>query len=218
MGTTFIYALCEPGTRTVRYIGKANNPKRRLNDHLRTSIKENNHLGRWLQSLDKKPTLVVLSEVLGDQWKIEEKRYINSGKILGLRLTNSTDGGDGVHNPSAETRAKKSGKNHPFFGIHLPPEMRAKIRASHMGKKATPEARANMSLARVGKKASLSHCANISAAMTGENHPMFGKIHREISKEKISNSLKGKAKTPEARANMRAALIRRYAARKATQQ
>lgn len=162
--TTFIYALCEPGTRTVRYIGKANRPEERFRKHLQGSIKNKSHLGAWLRKLknaEKEPTLVILKEVPIEEWANEETRYIQSAKILGFKLVNSTAGGEGINNPSPETRKllseQKLGDKNPMFGIRLvgrlnpmfgktgadspqfglirSPETCAKIRAKALGRK-----------------------------------------------------------------------------------
>lgn len=109
MATTFIYALCEPGTRTVRYIGKSNTPEKRLKNHLSTSSRAANHLGCWLRSLGKfSPVLVVLREVSLVDWQREEERYIRIASALGMALVNGTGGGDGCNKPTPETRARMS--------------------------------------------------------------------------------------------------------------
>lgn len=37
METTFIYSLKDPRTNEIKYVGKSNNPKNRLNRHIRES-------------------------------------------------------------------------------------------------------------------------------------------------------------------------------------
>lgn len=170
MKNTFIYALCEPGTRTVRYIGKADAPEKRLQRHLRyNSIKTETHLGRWLRSLVSKgkiPALIVLAEVPRDSWQEEEIRYIRSARILGLNLTNGTDGGEGGLNPTPETVRH--------------------MHESHLGHVHTPEHNKKISDSLTayyelhdspnkGRKASEETKAKKSVAMSGENNPMFGR-------------------------------------------
>lgn len=43
--TVFIYALCEPGTLEIRYIGQTRRLKTRFREHLRESPKKQSHLG-----------------------------------------------------------------------------------------------------------------------------------------------------------------------------
>lgn len=186
MKTTFIYALCEPGTRTVRYIGKANSPPARFKQHLRPSgsIKGQTPLGEWFRSLKERsaiPSLVLLREVLVEEWEIEEAQYIKAARLLGMNLVNSTDGGEGVQNPAPEIRqklsARKLGSLNPMFGVHLngrlnpmfgrsgnkspqfglkrSPGTLAKLRGQKRprgkGQKASPEALINMRLAQTAR-------------------------------------------------------------------
>lgn len=137
MKTVFIYALCEPGTRTVRYIGKTFNPGRRLGTHVRDSSRKKSHLGNWLRGLlscGAKPDMIILCEVSEDKWREEEVRQIRDARTLGARLVNANDGGFG-ENPSAETRKKMS---LAATGKRLPPRSRehcAKISAARTGNK-----------------------------------------------------------------------------------
>lgn len=202
MKTTFIYALCEPGTRTVRYIGKANNPENRLQRHLRyNSIRTETHLGRWLRKLvsgGTAPALIVLAEVLRDSWQEEEIRYIRVARMLGMDLTNGTGGGDGGLNPTPETLRHMS-ESH--LGHVNTPEQNKKIGASvsaHIKIHGSPN---------TGRKASEETKAKMSAAHSGENNPAFGKpsplrgIRRspEIGAA-ISKALTGKTQSESHRA------------------
>ena len=95
-------------------------------------------------------------------------------------LRNLTDGGEGMSNPSVETRAKqseaRSGENNPNFGKKASAETRAKNSAantgennhnfgkfgenhSRFGKKDSAETRAKKSAAKIGKKQSAEHIA-----------------------------------------------------------
>lgn len=177
MRTCFIYALCEPGTRTVRYIGKTASPKKRFRAHLWASCKLKSHLGNWLRSLGEAvPNFVLLREVPESEGNSAEINYIRIAReSLGMELVNATEGGEGVsgwipsaetrakigaansgENCSAETRAKKSaaisGKKHPLFGKHLLPETCAKISSSNSGKIRSAETRARISAANLGEK------------------------------------------------------------------
>lgn len=143
----FIYALCEPGTRTIRYIGKTDNLKRRFSAHIFESSKTKTHLGNWLRSLaGEKPVLVVLHEVTKIEcWAEEERRYISCARAMGMKLVNGTDGGEGAPG-------------------HIPtPETRAKISYAHRGVPKSPQHRAAM----VGHVRSPEHCAAISAVQKG---------------------------------------------------
>lgn len=103
---THIYGLIDPRTGECRYVGKANNPERRLRDHLRTPF--NTHKYAWLTNLLKaglRPTIQILEEVQTSVWQEAECFWIAYMKFMGADLTNSTIGGDGL-NPTPEMAAK----------------------------------------------------------------------------------------------------------------
>lgn len=189
---TIIYALCEPGTRTVRYLGKTVNLEARFGAHLKTSVKQKNHLGNWLRSLGGGvPNLIKLCEVPDEEGSTEEIRYIKNARMLGFRLVNATDGGEGMPNPSPETRAKLSAARR---GLVRSPETCAKLSAAHKGKAKSEEHRLKLSKANLGKSLSLEHRKKISQALLGSNNPNFGKPMSEERKQKLRVSM-----TPERR-------------------
>jgi hypothetical protein len=93
----YIYALLDPITGEIRYIGGTNNPKRRKRDH-KTRLNENTHKVAWikkLKSLGMCPTFFVIEETSIECWEVREQTYITELKALGFDLTNSTKGGSG---------------------------------------------------------------------------------------------------------------------------
>lgn len=123
METVFIYALCEPGTRTVRYIGMTGNPKRRFRSHTCKTKCKSNHRECWLSSLISKglkPEMIILREVPKADWKRAEERYIRLARGCAMKLTNGSDGGDGRLENSPETIKKmrecKLGPKNYWFG------------------------------------------------------------------------------------------------------
>ena len=104
----FIYALIDPFTFKVRYIGKTINLKQRF----RTQMNErsNTHRCNWIISLaskGKKPTQVVLQELKPDEdWQAAEMKWIAIAKKYGWDLVNGTDGGDGVTNVSGDGKLR----------------------------------------------------------------------------------------------------------------
>lgn len=132
--------MCNPGTRTVRYVGKSDNPKKRLVDHLASSKRgSQTYVSRWLRGLDDKPALFILGEIPIADWEGYEKNAIAAARALGMNLTNLTDGGEGVSNPSLETRKKISdanrGEKHPLFGKKHTQETRVRMAKAHAGRK-----------------------------------------------------------------------------------
>lgn len=104
-----IYALCEPDTGEVRYIGKAINPQLRLQRHLAPhALARRSHKNSWLKNLlarGQSPMLCILQEAPLEEAYELEKWWIAVYRPNG-RLTNATDGGEGVTNPPAEVRAR----------------------------------------------------------------------------------------------------------------
>lgn len=113
---TFIYALLEPDTNDVRYIGKSDNPKRRFQNHL--TDKRKNHRTSWIKSLKNKgqePLLIILEEVAFEIWQIRERHWISFYREKGADLVNMTDGGEGGYlgeEATARASLKKRGKKH----------------------------------------------------------------------------------------------------------
>lgn len=94
---SYIYAMCCPDSGEVRYIGKADNPSKRLATHLRDALRRDYPCSRWLRKLmasGKKPEMIILSEHLGDGWKQAEVEAIAKYRASGARLLNVADGGD----------------------------------------------------------------------------------------------------------------------------
>lgn len=105
--TIFIYALCDPETGEVKYIGKTNNPRTRYGDHLGDwSASEKT---RWIAQLkfrDLKPKMEILEEFLDSEldWREVERFWIRYWRFLGANLVNGTDG----NNTRPETPAERS--------------------------------------------------------------------------------------------------------------
>jgi predicted DNA-binding protein YlxM (UPF0122 family) len=126
MKYTFIYALCDPDTEEIRYIGKANSIRRRYSDHInecKTSRKS--HKISWIKSLlvkNKKPLIKILDEVPQDDWKLWEVHYIDLYKLKGANLTNLTEGGQGgngyKHTEESKQRMRKSKLGIPLSEEH----------------------------------------------------------------------------------------------------
>jgi len=69
MKTTYIYELIDPKSNKPRYIGKSNNPQKRLESHLKE--KKNTYKNNWIKKLKKEnliPVLNIIDEVSIDTW------------------------------------------------------------------------------------------------------------------------------------------------------
>jgi len=92
-------------------------------------------------------------------------------------LRNHTDGGDGVSNPSLQTREK--------------------IRAAFVGKKRSPETIEKMRIARIGRTLSPEHRAKIGLRSLGRKYS--GRKSTPETRAKISAGNKGRLCSPETR-------------------
>jgi len=139
METTFIYTLNDPETNEVRYVGKSDNPKKRLYMHLWRESKT--HKSSWIKSLKNKgltPLIEVLDEVPLDDWRFWEMYWIAQLKVWGCDLVNHTEGGEGF----------ASGSLNP---AHLP-HVKALRSEVHKGKVLSDETKGLISKSLIGRK------------------------------------------------------------------
>ncbi len=103
-----VYALRDPFTGHVRYVGWSIAPLARLRRHMKEARCGTTHKCRWLASLPGVwPLLHILESGFGDPAE-PEIRWIAEMRKRGYDLTNATAGGDGVIDPSPELRHLRS--------------------------------------------------------------------------------------------------------------
>lgn len=132
MKTWYIYALVDPRSKEVRYIGKSEDPIRRLDDHM-SDQHSRLRKSRWLKKLGCRPILRILDQGQGSGWQESERWWIKFYREeVGADLTNLTEGGEGMLGIkfSAESRAKMAVRK----GAHLSDDTREKIRKANLGK------------------------------------------------------------------------------------
>lgn len=86
-----IYALADPGTGEIRYIGKANDPRARLKSHIRDSRRRNTPVYCWIRKLQEggqEPSMAVIEWAV--DWVEAEKRHIAAYRAEGARSRNKT--------------------------------------------------------------------------------------------------------------------------------
>lgn len=92
---TFIYGLIEKGTKDIKYVGKSNHPKRRMQQHVCDSSNRKTPKDYWIQSVLKKGgkiDLIILEEVEYSAWVERERYWINLYKD---QIKNCAEGGYG---------------------------------------------------------------------------------------------------------------------------
>lgn len=97
----FIYILKDPITHLPNYVGKSNEHriKKRLNEHCQLNrLQSNTHKNNWIKKLlsnNRKPILQIIDECNEINAKQKEQYWCNCYKRIGIKLTNSTIGGEG---------------------------------------------------------------------------------------------------------------------------
>lgn len=199
MKTVFVYSLNDPTRQHLgktRYIGKAKDPYRRYEEHLDFNRREKTYKSNWIRSLlalGHTPILEILDEVPEFEWQFWEKEWIRLYRALGFKLTNGTDGGEGLRNPSEEVREK--------------------IARTRRGKKLSTAHVAAMSAAMSGEKNPFfgkRHSPETLKKISGKNHPLYGKHHSGETRAKQRAALLNpfcSFNSPESREKMRAATL-----------
>lgn len=201
----YIYALCDPETQEVRYIGKTVSLDLRMKNH--RNDKTHTRKARWLRSLAAKglePEVTLLADVPDAEWQEAEQYWIAHFRKLGADLTNHTDGGEGLHNPNQETRTRisqirKAMFQEPQYRERFSrwvqsPERRAKISAALTGRKKSPAHIAKLHQNQPGRKLSDAQKQSISDGLRG-NQRAKGYHHTEETLASISAKLKGNKHT-----------------------
>lgn len=157
----YIYALSDPDTNEIRYIGKSIRPKERLTNQCNEKV--NTYRSHWIQSVlarGKKPIQTILEELPDESnWQEREIAWIAYGREKGWPLTNCTDGGDGVINVSGEGKERMF---RTWLGRKHKPETLEKISKSSKGRIQSDESRKKRSLSLKGRIIAPDHRKKLS--------------------------------------------------------
>lgn len=155
-----IYALHDPNTDEVRYVGKTvQTPSRRLYWHIRKARVDRSpvYLSCWIRSLPADPYITVLEgPLLVENLNEAERRWIAKLRTEGARLTNLTDGGGGgdtSRHLTPEGRKRQEEARARRWSDPQQRELQADVaRKTHIGTTRSNETKAKMKAAalRVG--------------------------------------------------------------------
>ena len=190
-----IYALCEPTTAEIRYIGKTTHVWHRLQSHL--NDKSPRRSARWIRSLSGTlPVVLILEDTTEDSWKNAERKWIAHFRAIGCDLCNHTDGGDGIKNADEEARKRLSATRKALFQNPI-------FKSRMMAVLQSPERCAKISQTKMGKKLSLDHIAKLPQNQKGYKHSQqfcekqhiagLGRKHSAETKARMSKTKKGHA-------------------------
>lgn len=165
----YIYGLINPlDENDLRYIGKTDNLKRRIKEHVNDAkkCKNNNWKNNWIRKLlneNIRPTIIVIDEIEEINWDYYEIFYIDLFRSFGFNLTNTHIGGSA-------------------------PPPRPK------GTKCSEETRKKMSKAQKGKKLTEDQIRQMSESRKDKPPSWWfpGWKHTEETKQKLSGLKKGK--------------------------
>jgi hypothetical protein len=207
----YLYEHWRPDTNVCFYVGKGSGNRAHL-----FGIARSDRHRRIVEKLRRNGMRVevrIISDGLSDEdaLKLEQERIAFYGRE---KLINHTAGGDGLLNPSDETRRKMSSARQktlsdPEFiarhaaGVRAANE-RDPLRAKRAGlrrrgKQAAPGVGEKISAALKGRKRD----EHISDRMKGERNPFFGKRHSKEILDRIAQKNRGKKLSPEVREKMK---------------
>lgn len=168
-----VYGL-HTGDHIYRYIGKTTRPlKVRFNAHRSDARRGTKRpVYDWIRKHGEDAVQVcAIATFDGDTIHLIDETEIfhiaQARDIYDAKNLNCTDGGDGMSNPSEETRAKMSGENHPMFGKNHTPEARARISAAQWGREMSVPVRSKISESMKRLEKTPEHLARISQSKIG---------------------------------------------------
>ncbi len=192
--SAIVYALVDPCTRLVRYVGKSVSGLSRPRSHANPSkLRGNGYKERWIKTLqahDLEYEIAVLEEAASnDALPALERFWIAYGRACGWPLTNATDGGDGLHGfkHTVATRAKMSAA---ATGRVMDPSVVERVAAQLRGRTVPADVVARRAAAQTGARRSETSKAKMSILATlRERRRAFARALPLFCLERVATSL-----------------------------
>jgi|ERR1041385_2382855 hypothetical protein len=177
MNDFVIYALADPVTGDVRYIGRCflRRVHERYHGHLTDArlLRDRSHKTNWIRKLlqnGHKPLMELLECTSAELVDERERAWIAGFRNLGNRMTNSCDGGKGnkgfKHRPESIEKFRSK-----LLGKPKTPEHRRNLSKAKTGLRMSIEARRQMSLQRFGRRRSVASVMKTAAFHRGKKRP-----------------------------------------------
>lgn len=172
MERIYIYALIDPHTNKIRYVGKTNNIKHRYKQHRYPKKNDTTKRANWLRELKSEglqPIIKVIDVTDETLWSDMEKQYIR--EYSHLDLLNATEGGqDGKH--SLEVKKKiGEGVSKAHKGRKLSKEWKTNIGKS-LGKQIVINGITYNSRSEAGRQLNASH-QSINRRCHSDKYPEY---------------------------------------------
>lgn len=182
-----IYALTDPRTRAIRYVGVTRcTLQKRLGDHIRKSrCGEKTHRATWIRSLlalNLKPEISLLETT--ESGIEREIFWIQAMRDAGHDLTNGTNGGEGFGIWTDEARRQASKRS---TGRQFSLETRQKISMAHKGRVHSEATKERLRAINTGKRYGPLSPATIEKMRQSK----LGHAVSEETRKKISEKLTG---------------------------
>ena len=101
-----IYGLSDKKTGEIIYIGKSDNPEKRIKQHIYDSKRRNTKLHQWIRKNPDSLKLVILACAISQDWQSLEQTLISQHKLSG-KLLNISKGGNQPSRDDSDPLKKK---------------------------------------------------------------------------------------------------------------
>lgn len=181
-----VYALSDPYTGEIRYVGKSTSgmtrPARHYAAAWRLDYPEAKwRVYRWIRSLEGiRPLVEVVEETTSEALQEAEMFWISQFRGLGFRLTNMTDGGEGCLGRATSPKAKRRASE-VHSGKTVSEEARIKSSRSHGGRPFVDQfGIVYQTVQGAAKTLGISSSTNISAVLYGKRRTAAGRTFKYL--------------------------------------